>query len=233
MTLREHIAKSLMQSRIGLTRKELTEKIDPAEYNGNADRISDQLFYMQKANHVEKSGGFNNAASRWAITSKGRAYYSALNNDETDNQTQPAEADTIPPVSVDHRAESDTTSSQEIQETVPVSTVVLDFVQEPIPQQTHTQYETPTHDQLVSDAEMARAVIAFNNAKKNLDQSFSNLLSLIIDVASQQPDTIAIENKSQALALLETLETNDLYSGQHRATFARIRQAVELMEDAA
>lgn len=232
MTLREHVAKALMRSRIGMTRKELFDQIDASVHEGKIDRISDALFNLKKNDHADKFGSEATGA-RWLITQQGRAYYSDLYDDETDDQTQPSQADPLPPVSMDHRPESDTTASQEIQEADPVSAMVLDTVQEPIPQPSDTQTPTPPVDQLVSDAEMARAVIAFNNAKKTLDQSFSNLLSLIIDVASQQPDTIAIENKAQALALLETLETNDLYSGLNRATFARIRQAVALMEDAA
>lgn len=233
MTLKEHIAKALMHSRIGMTRRELADAIDSSLYNYDINRISDALFHLKESGHVEKRGGDNNHTHRWSITPQGRAYYSDLHDDETDDQTQPAKADPIPPVPVDHRPQSDAEAGKEIQETNSVSPVVLDIIQESVSQPSDTQTPAPPVDQLVSDVEVARAIVTFNNAKKNLDQAFSNMLSLIIDVASQQPDTIAIENKAQALALLETLENNELYSGQHRATFARIRQAVELMEDAA
>lgn len=216
-----------------MTRKELADAIDSSLYNYDINRISVALFHLKESGQVEKRGGDNNHTHRWSITPQGRAYYSDLHDDETNDQTQPAEADPLSPVSVDHRAESDTAASEEIHVIDAQRAVVLDLVQKPVSEASHTTTYAPPVDQLVSDAEVARAVVTFNNAKKNLDQAFSNMLSLIIDVASQQPDTIAIENKSQALALLETLETNELYSGQHRATFARIRQAVELMEDAA
>jgi hypothetical protein len=86
MTLKEHIAKTLMHSRVGMTRKELASAIDVTIYENNIDRISDQLFRLKKSSHVE--GSFTNG--RWSITAQGRAYYSDLNDDETDNQTQPS-----------------------------------------------------------------------------------------------------------------------------------------------
>lgn len=68
-----------------MTRKELGDVIAEDIYSGDLNRISDQLFHLQKATHVEKSGGFNNSSNRWSITSKGRSFYSDLNDDEETN----------------------------------------------------------------------------------------------------------------------------------------------------
>jgi hypothetical protein len=231
MTLREHIAKALMKSRTGLTRQDLINKLDWIDSPNLAKAISDNLFHLKTANHVDSLD------KRWSITPKGRAYYSDLNDDETEDQTQSTKADPIPSVSVDHRTESDRANYQQIQTADNNESLVLDPIQ--------TQESAPktavdlekTIEPIQAD-EMAHAaitstdaVLKFNTAE-TLDRALYGLVKLIRDVATQQPEVIAIEDKQEAIDLMESLEHNTLFSIKHRETFANIRAAVALMEDA-
>lgn len=66
----------------------------------------------------------------------------------------------------------------------------------------------------------------------------SEIDAAVIDLIAKirqpgQLDPITIANKREALELLEVFECNPHLNGATRATFARIRQAVEQLEDAA
>ncbi len=65
-----------------------------------------------------------------------------------------------------------------------------------------------------------------------LDRALYGMVKLIRDAASQEQQPIVIDNKADAMELLESMETNPIINGPHRETFARIRQAVNQMENA-
>jgi DNA-binding MarR family transcriptional regulator len=69
------------------------------------------------------------------------------------------------------------------------------------------------------------------NQNDVLDKALFGLVTLIRDVATQQPDEVTISNKADAIALLESMEASSFINGPHRATFARIRQAVQQLEE--
>lgn len=234
MTLRENIAKLLMQSRIGMTRKELFEKTDSRLHNDDANRISDQLFHLKKANHAEKSG--NEHGARWSITPQGRSYYSDLNDeaDETDAKQTPSSLSSDPGMD----------SPQQDHALADVQTVEAGADAADIQDDNDEQLETQENGPLLMsiDDQMSKAhdnteapytnYLAFNTTDNMLDKALFGLVKLIRDVATQQPEIIAIEDKQEAIDLMESLEHNTLFSIKHRETFAKIRVAVALMEDA-
>jgi DNA-binding HxlR family transcriptional regulator len=65
-----------------------------------------------------------------------------------------------------------------------------------------------------------------------LDRALYGMVKLIRDAASHEQQPIVIDNKADAMELLESMEKNPIINGPHRATFYRIRQAVNQMENA-
>ena len=82
--LQHAIAKQLADSHVGLFRAQLRSKISPALHEGDANKISTALNAMLKAGHVSKSARVGLEGSRWSLTPQGRAAYSALHDDGTD-----------------------------------------------------------------------------------------------------------------------------------------------------
>jgi hypothetical protein len=230
MTLKEHIAKTLMHSRIGMTRKELASAIDVTIYENNIDRISDQLFRLKKSSHVE--GSFTNG--RWSITPQGRAYYSDLNDDETDNQSQPVNPKPIlqpVPLALDSGQESETETSEDLPKNDPISPVVLDTIQEPIlqpendPQTTQTQNAEP-----IQDYEMAHTPLTydpFGDIYNQLQQAQHMLQNLKL------PESPRIQHKQEKLATLRLVQqTIGLFNGDVEDILQQIYQDLDQMEAA-
>ena len=232
MTLRENIAKLLMQSRTGMTRKDLITTLDVSLYENSVDRISDQLYRLKKAGHAIQSAGAVHYA-RWEITPQGRAYYSILNDDdETEAQTLPAAS-----IPVDHRQSAQPTPAQDIPQKMAghldADTVEIqkDAAESMEWQKNAAAIEIQMQEMAHAAINNTDAVLKFNTSE-TLDRALYGLVKLIRDVATQQPEVIAIEDKQEAIDLMESLEHNTLFSIKHRETFAKIRAAVALMEDA-
>lgn len=235
MTLREHIAKALMHSRIGMTRKELASAIDVTIYENNVDRISDQLFRLKKAGHVE--GSFTNG--RWSITSTGRSTYSVLHDDETDNQTQPSDTHQAlqhAQLALDSGQKSDTTASEDFSKNDSIGPVVLDAIQEPIlqpendPQTTQTQNTEPFQDH-----EMAHAPVSFNPFKdifEELQHSKSSIDRMVNIIMTTTPPP-RIRHKQEKLATLRLVQQSiGLFNADVDDILQQIYQDLDQMEAA-
>ncbi len=70
------------------------------------------------------------------------------------------------------------------------------------------------------------------DSRNPIDLALYGLVKAIIEESKKKNQSISIQNKAEAIELLELMENNTMIVGPHRATFARIRQAVEQMEDA-
>lgn len=218
-----------------MTRKELGDVIAEDIYSGDLNRISDQLFHLQKATHVEKTAAFNNSPSRWSITSKGRAYYSDLNDDETHDQTQPAEANAVSPVSVDHRAESDAATSEEIHVIDAQRAVVLDLVQKTVSEASHTTTYAPPVDQLVSDVEVAHSEVRFDPFKDIYTELQSTQITLqrAQEKLKRIPTAPRIQHKQEKLATLRLVQqTIGLFNGDVEEILQQIYQDLDQVEAA-
>jgi hypothetical protein len=228
MTLKEHIAKMLMHSRIGMTRKELASAIDVTIYENNIDRISDQLFRLKKAGHVD--GSFTNG--RWSITPQVRANYSDLNDDEPENQAQPSTTNqALQPaqMELDSGQESETETSEDLPKNDPISPVVLDTIQEPIlqpendPQAAQTQNAEP-----IQDHEIPHAPITYDPFK-----DIYNQLQTAQDMLKRIPTAPRIQHKQEKLATLRLVQqTIGLFNGDVEDILQQIYQDLDQMEAA-
>jgi hypothetical protein len=228
MTLKKHIAKMLMHSRIGMTRKELASAIDVTIYENNIDRISDQLFRLKKAGHVD--GSFTNG--RWSITPQGRAYYSDLNDDETDNQTQPINPKPIlqpVPLALDSGQESETEASEDLPKNDPISLVVLAAIQEPILQPENDTQTTQTQNaEPIQDHEMAHAPLTYDPFG-----DIYNQLQTAQDMLKRIPTAPRIQHKQEKLATLRLVQqTIGLFNCDVEDILQQIYQDLDQMEAA-
>lgn len=194
------IAKQLAGSNVGFFRKQLFDKIDNSLCDGKIDKISSVLNSMLDDGHVQKSPCIGLDGSRWSLTPRGRASYSQLNEEQEQSIERHSEK-TIAPA--DESPLSDETPA-----------VILSIDE---------------NDDEWENRPDKTALINFN-LTDTLDRALYGLVKLIRDVAHEEPEPICIEHKESALELLETMETNELINGSCRATFARIRQAVEQMD---
>lgn len=233
MTLREHIAKALMHSRIGMTRKELGDVIAEDIYSGDLNRISDQLFHLQKAKHVEKSGGFNNSANRWAITSTGRAFYSDLNDDETHDQI-PTKTYPLSAIDDDPRPESESAAQNSDGQLLSDSRMVLDSVQQQMGCMETPDAQTPV-DQPIQANEVAHSEVRFDPFKDIYTELQSTQITLqrAQEKLKRIPTAPRIQHKQEKLATLRLVQqTIGLFNGDVEEILQQIYQDIDQMEAA-
>jgi hypothetical protein len=229
MTIKERIAKALMRSRTGLTRKELFDKIDPTN-TIRIDSISDALTLLKKSGHAEKTGQDHGA--RWQITPQGRAYYSELNDDETDNKTQ---QDSIQSIQQHEPLALDSGQRPERQS----NTLMAKGNENPIddnntqPEQMESlqnQLAQTENDQQFQSDEIPHTPITydpFGDIYTQLQQAQQMLQNIKL------PESPRIQNKQEKLATLRLVQqTIGLFNGDVEDILQQIYQDINQMEAA-
>ncbi|WP_367154686.1 hypothetical protein [Methylomonas sp. HYX-M1] len=229
--LSQAIAKQLADSNVGLFRKQLFDKIPADLTAGNIEKVSQTLNVMLNESHVEKSARQGVDGSRWSLTPKGRAAYSALNDDEQDDRgyTNRLLSDAMA-APADELHGADLSPEQVDKKLAELSEGIDDERDYTFPE--HLQHPDSFSDltlEFLDSQKITKTFLQFD-VTDTLDRALYGLVKLIRDTAEQPP--VAIERKTEKLVLLERLENNDLFPGNVRALLSYIRRDIEQLDEA-